>query len=315
MIESVKPAIEGKAAAVLLRDELRIDFDHLEEIGDGQISRTYSLDIGGRPYVLQFTERNMSQGCLNELFYGESLRQMEIPVRSVLHEGDFAGLHFTLAAKVHGRGLSQLSMGEFMAVLPSVMDILLRIASVDISGTTGFGWLGLDGNGRFESWREHLCQVRDEEPGQFYGLWHTLFDSTFLDKKVFDHYYTKMESLIDLTPSRRELVHGGLCGGNVLVNGGQVTAVLDWQDARYGDHVFDLAYMLYWLDRSVQEACMNVYEESLRKLGRSEAGLRDRVRCYQYYTSVDALRFTAKTRNERFYRAVLDKLALLDEAG
>jgi len=312
-MESVKPVIDCEAATILLRDELQIDFDNLEEIGEGQIARTYSLDIGGRQYVLQFTEHNMSQGCLNERFFRERFRQMEIPVRSVLHEGDFEGLHFTVAAKAHGRGLSQLPLDEFIAVLPSVTDILLRIASVDTSDTTGYGWLDLNGNGKFASWRDHLCQVRDEEPGQFYDRWHELFDSTFLDRKVFDHYYTSMEDLIDLTPSRRELVHGGFGYGNVLVNDDQITAVLDWQDARYGDHVFDLAYMLNWLDESTQEACVNVYKESLRKLGRSEARLEDRIKCYRYYTGVDGLRFSAKTKNEGFYRAVLDKLSLLDE--
>jgi hygromycin-B 4-O-kinase len=192
------------------------------------------------------------------------------------------------------------------------MDILLSIASVDITNTTGYGWLDPKGNGKFASWRAHLCQVRDEEPGQFYDRWYELFDSTFLDRRVFDHYYTKMEELIDLTPSGRELVHGGFGYGNVLVHDGQVTGVLDWQDARYGDHVFDLAYMLYWLDGGIQEVCVNVYKESLRKLGRSEAHLEDRIKCYQYYTGVDGLRFAAKTKNEGSYRAVLDKLSLLD---
>jgi hygromycin-B 4-O-kinase len=280
VIESVKPVIDCKTATILLRDELQVDFDNLEEISDGQISRTYSLDIGGRPCVLQFTEQNMSQGCL--------------------------------AAKVHGRALNQLQLDEFMAVLPSVMDILLNIASVDTSGTAGYGWLDPNGNGKFASWREHLCQVRDEEPGQFYDRWHELFDSTFLDRRVFDHYYKKMEGLIDLTPSRRELVHGGFGYGNVFVNDDQVTAVLDWPDARYGDHVFDLAYMVNWLDGSTREACVNVYKESLRMLGRSEAHLEDRIKCYQCYIGVDGLRFAAKTKNEGFYRAVLDKLSLLD---
>jgi hygromycin-B 4-O-kinase len=311
-MKSVKPVIDWETATRLLRDELQIDFDHLEEIDDGQIARTYWLDIGGRSCILQFTEQNMSQGCLNERFFRARFRQMEIPVRSVLHEGDFAGLHFTVAAKVQGKGLSQLPLREFVAVLPFVMDILLRIASIDTSDTTGFGWLDLNGNGRFASWREHLCQVRDEEPGQFYDRWHDLFDATFLDRGVFDYYYEKMKDLIDLTPSRRELVHGGFGYGNVLVNDGQIAAVLDWQDARYGDHIFDLAYMLFWLDGSTQEICVNAYKESLKKLGRSEAHIEDRIKCYQYYTGIDGLRFAARTENEQFYKAVLDKLSLLD---
>jgi hygromycin-B 4-O-kinase len=311
-MKSVKPVIDDQTVTTLLRDDLQIDFDDLKEVDGGQIARTYSLDMDGRPCVLQFTEHNMSQGCLNERFFSERFRQMEIPVRSVLHQGNFAGLHFTVSVKVQGKGLNQLPWREFMAVLPSVMDLLLRIASIDTSGTTGYGWLDVNGNGKFTSWREHLCQVRDEEPGQFHDRWHRHFDSTFLDRKVFDHYYTKMEDLIDQTPSRRQLVHGGFGYGNVLVKDGQIIAVLDWQDARYGDSIFDLAYMRNWLDASIQEMCRNVYKESLERLGCSEAHLEDRIKCYQYYTGIDGLRFAAKTENESFYRAVLDKLALLD---
>ena len=147
-MESVKPVIDREAVTILLRDELQIDFDNLEEIDDGQISRTYSLNIDGRPYVLQFTEHNMSYGCRNECFFSERFRQMKIPVRSVLHEGEFAGLHFTIAAKVHGMGLNQLPLDDFIAVLPSVMDILQRISSIDTSDTIGYGWLDVNGNGR-----------------------------------------------------------------------------------------------------------------------------------------------------------------------
>jgi aminoglycoside phosphotransferase (APT) family kinase protein len=98
----------------------------------------------------------------------------------------------------------------------------------------------------------------------------------------------------------------------MLVNDGRIVCVLDWQDARYGDHVYDLTYMLYWLGESTQAACMNVYKEALKRLDRSEDRLEDRMKCYQYYIGVDVLRFTAKTKNEEFYRAALDKLAQLD---
>lgn len=311
-VESVKPVIDSEAAARVLRDELHIDFDDLHEIGKSQISRSYSLSVGGQLCELQFTEQNMSQGCWNERFFKERFRQMEIPVRAVLQEGDYDGLHFVLAEKVNGRGLGQLPLNEFIAALPSVMDMLLRIASVDTSDTTGYGWLDSNGNGRFASWREHLCQVRDEEPGLFYDRWHVLFDTTFLSRKVFDEYYGKMEALIDSTPLRRELVHGGFGYGNVLLDNGQVTAVLDWQDARYGDHVLALMYTLSWLDRSKREAFLSAYKSALKRHGRSEDRIEDRIKCYEYYTGLDGMRFAAKTMDKRFYRGVLDQLTLVD---
>jgi hygromycin-B 4-O-kinase len=312
MMKSVKPTIEYQAVTALLREELRIDFANLKEVDGGLIARTYALELEGRPYVLQFTAHNMSQGCLNERFFSERFRQMEIPVRNVLYEGDFTGLHYTIAEKVQGKGLNQLPWDEFTAVLPSVMDLLMRIASIDTSDTTGYGWLDVDGTGMFASWRAYLCQIKNEEPGMFYDRWHSLFDSTFLDRKVFDHYFNKMEDLIDQTPSRRELVHGGFGYGNLLVKDGRITAVLDWQDARYGDPVFDLAYMTDWFDGGTQEACINVYKQSLEKFGRQETNLQDRIKCYRYFMGIDGLRFAAKTENQGFYQAVLDKLAVLE---
>jgi hygromycin-B 4-O-kinase len=312
-MESVKPAIDYKTATRLLRDELKLDFDNLKEIDAGQISRTYSLDLRGQPGILQFTEPNMSQGTLNERLFRTRFSEMQIPIRQVLHTGEFLGLQFTVAVKAQGRGLNQLPLDEFMAILPAVMDLLLKIASVDTSENSGYGWLAPYGNGICGSWREHLCQVKEEELGNFYGRWHKLFETTFLDRQVFEHYYRKMEALIDLTPSRRELVHGGFGYGNVLVKDGQVSVVLDWQDARYGDHVFDLAYLLNWYDKPTQEAGLKVYQESIERIGRVEAHLNERIKCYQLYTGIDGLRFAAKTNDEGLYRTLLDKLSQLDD--
>ena len=39
-----------------------------------------------------------------------------------------------------------------------------------------------------------------------------------------------------MTPSRRELVHGGFGYGSAWIGEEQVIAVPDWQEARYGDY-------------------------------------------------------------------------------
>jgi 3-oxoacyl-[acyl-carrier protein] reductase len=47
-------------------------------------------------------------------------------------------------------------------------------------------------------------------------------------------------------PATRALIHADLLYHNVLVRGTQVTAVLDWGCAMYGDPLCDVARLLYW---------------------------------------------------------------------
>ena len=90
-----------------------------------------------------------------------------------------------------------------------------------------------------------------------------------------------------------------------------VTGVLDCQNARYGVHVFDLAYMLNWLDESTQEACMNVYKESLRKLGRSETHTRRQNEVLPVLFRCRRVTFCSEDKEREIHRAVLDKLVRL----
>lgn len=41
-------------------------------------------------------------------------------------------------------------------------------------------------------------------------------------------------------------MHCNLIDRNVLVHEGQISAVFDWGCARYGDHLYDLAWFEFW---------------------------------------------------------------------
>lgn len=46
---------------------------------------------------------------------------------------------------------------------------------------------------------------------------------------------------VETSPSRRSLLHGDFWPGNVLWRDGQIAAVLDWEDAAFGDPLSDVA--------------------------------------------------------------------------
>jgi hygromycin-B 4-O-kinase len=152
------------------------------------------------------------------------------------------------------------------------------------------------GMGLFPDWRSSLVQVKEEEEEwDYYSKWHHLFEDTFLERDLFDDLFQRMMHLLDLCPTERYLVHGNYSLRNVLSHQGKITGVVDWLDAQYGDFVYDIASLDFWIpELRMRERCqerqvtITFYEE--------------RVLCYECYTALNAMRFFAKKGDERAYQ-------------
>lgn len=128
-----------------------------------------------------------------------------------------------------------------------MLDTLDAIHTVEVVDTRGYGTFDNDGAGPFSSWRESLAVIRDEqEPWDFFGKWHHLFDDSCLERDVFDAVYARMDELLQYCPEERHLVHGSTDLGNVVGHVGRITGVLDWIDAKYGDFVYDITGLDFW---------------------------------------------------------------------
>jgi hygromycin-B 4-O-kinase len=157
----------------------------------------------------------------------------------------------------------------------------------------------------FPTWRRSLEFVREEEPDwEFYGKWHALFERTFLERDLFDSIYARMEALLDCCPEQRRLVHGGVDYSNVLVEHGEITAVLDWVDARYGDPLFDIANLDFW------DPERGVRERYTRRAGMDdmETHYEERLLCYQCNMGLEAMKFFAKTDQKSGYLWVRERV-------
>ena len=89
-----------------------------------------------------------------------------------------------------------------------------------------YGLFDGHGQGFFPDWSSNLTFVKDEERADgFFGKWHGLFETSFLDRQRFDRVYGHMEALLPCCPGERSLIHGGYGFGNLLVNRGRITTV------------------------------------------------------------------------------------------
>jgi hygromycin-B 4-O-kinase len=117
-----------------------------------------------------------------------------------------------------------------------------------------------------------------------------------------------MENLLSYCPNDRYLVHGGYGFGNLLVVNGRVTAVLDWLDAKYGDFVYDVAWLDFWdSERGYRELFQAHYAEQ----GTDVSNLERRLLCYQGYIALDGMRFFAKSDNADAYKWTRDHILSL----
>lgn len=308
-MSEIKPVVEERVVVALLAEVFDQPVAGLQPLEGGLIAQTFSFSTGSDDFVIRFNTDKMDTGFEKEEYiwrnYGSSL----VPIPSVIRVGRLKELVYCITCKADGQRLDRLLPAEIQRAIPSVIATLNAIHAVDVSDRQGYGLFDGQGRGFFPRWASCLEYVKDEErPNGFFGKWHGLFETSFLNRDVFDRVYEKMKHLLCYCPSDRYLVHGGYGFGNVLVAGDQVTAVLDWNDAKYGDFLYDVA----WLDfydpaRSYPE----LFRASYVEYGADVPDFHKRLLCYQCYMALDSMRFFAKANNPQAYQWVVARISSL----
>jgi hygromycin-B 4-O-kinase len=307
-----KPNIKISTINSIIRNVFNNHCTNLEEISGGQIARSYKFNIEAKGFYIQINQQNMSQGARTELERYNQFKDLGIPVRNIVRQEYYDDIHFVITEEVHGVALESLSENEVKELFPLIIEAAISISNVDISNANGYGWLNEDGNGMSPSWKTHINSVNEEESEElFYGKWHKLFDDTFLDKKAFDHYFSKLIKLNSSLPEDRYFQHGNFSLANILVHEKELQAIIDWQDARYGDFLYDLAYLSFWLSPSLNDFLIEIAKPYFETAYGPIENYYKRINSYKYFIGLDSLRFFAKSDQKAGYdytRAILDKI-------
>ncbi len=312
-MSTIPPEVREEIAAELASSELGLPVSDLRPLEGGQIARSFSFSAGGRPYVLQFNRDNMDANFEKSAFVARTFGSKAIPIPEVVRFGRFGDLHFCITRKASGRQFGSLTPEEQSRSLPALLDTLDAIHAVDVRDRTGYGLFDGSGRGMSASWPGYLSSVADEERADgFYGRWHHLFTDGSLDREMFDRVFARMRELLPACPGERWLVHGGFGGRNLLIENDEVSAVLDWIDARYGDFVYDLAGLDFWEEgRGYRALLRERYVARGIEIPHYEA----RMLCHQCYQALDAFRFFAKSGRADALRWTRDRIFTLMESG
>jgi len=216
----------------------------VELIGSGEWSQAFGFRDGRRELVVRFGA-HLDDYQKDEAAY--RFAAPDLPIPPVYEIGEAFGAYYAVSSRRYGKPLDQLDTGEFEAALPSVLRFLDALRLADVSVSSGYGMWTPDGDAPFATWRDCLLAAGDDTVYPRAQGWRATLEARPTDLAIFVEGYRQLELLADSVGEARHLVHEDIVGDNVRLSDGQVTAVVDWGNSRYGDFLYDLARLTFWV--------------------------------------------------------------------
>lgn len=141
---------------------------------------------------------------------------------------------YAVSECVAGSPLEDLDTDGWLHVMPSLLEVLDAMRGVELPGM-GFGRWQADGTAPYSSWRDWLCAIAVGPADSRIHGWRERMVTIPGAEARFDAGYEKLTELVGACPELRHVIHGDLTAANVLVESGEITAVLDWGNSIAGD--------------------------------------------------------------------------------
>lgn len=293
-----------RVEAIAAFAELHFGATDVEALPSGTWSQAFALTVGSDPLVLRIggflADYEMDQ-------VASGWARPGLPVPEVLELGRALDCWFVLTRRAFGTPLDSLDEGWWRAALPSLVEMLAALQSVE-SPSGDAGPLAAPIRPPGTTWHEWLLESAVDPTDPRLGNWR---DAMLSHSGVVDRYdaaVAELQRTVGECPDLRQVVHTDL-SGNTLVADDTVTGIFDWGNAVIGDPAYDVAHLTPWAPW--HPGCP---ERELRAAASKVLGDRadERVRTYELHVALEALRFNAAMGRPRTIDAVLDRMSDLD---
>ncbi|MEI2393756.1 MULTISPECIES: phosphotransferase family protein [Paenibacillus] len=274
----------------------------------GNLSSVFSFEYEGRGCIIKLSD--MDGAYDTEGYVANLLTSQGIPFAKCLGQGKSGTLSYSISERIRGGNLTDCSDHEKQSQLPELIEILTRMNYAELGDTSGYGWIQPSGAGAYPSWREYITSFfAEDQSGTFWEGWHGLFQSTCLEKDVFEECYHRLLAYAKYNEPHRYFIHGDFQPWNILSDGRQITGIIDGNFA-YGDFLIDLAT----LNGTLGELdVVQAYQDYQNREGIIIPDFHERLTGARYFKGLDALRFYAKMGWDDAYRQLRDELLQLPE--
>ena len=284
----------------------------LESLSGGFWSSAFAYrTAGGRELVVRF-------GQLRDGFDAECTAMAyagpDLPVPEVLEVGAAFDGAYAISERAHGRFLEDVRPDEAATAGPTIVRLLGALHAVpdDVGATTDDP----------EAWRTFLFEGLADDPSRTVHGWRGRIAADPPVERVFRACEARVHQLVDACPERRDVVHGDLLHGNVLVSedASRVHAVFSWKCSVRGDFLFDTAWCTFWSHIHPGIAAADVWR-GVTTSSWANADPTDLVdaavrhHCYELQIGASHLGWYAWTEDDAALRVLAKQLAMLLERG
>lgn len=233
----------GEAAAT---DFLRERFGAAARISvtrPGEWSAAYAVRTADADVVVRFSAYDED---FEKDAYAARYRSAALPIPPIVEWGPALGGFYAVAERVSGEHLDGLDEARTQRVLPSLFSALDAMRAIDLSAASGCGLWRADGRTAYPTWRATLLGIATEPATRGAPGWREVLEPSSTGVGPFEEGYARLRELVEHCPEERHLVHDDLINFNVLVDGDQISGVLDWGSSMYGDFLYDLAKLVFY---------------------------------------------------------------------
>lgn len=290
----------------------------LEPLSGGFWSSAFAYRVEGQEFVVRFaTDRAGFEADRTAMgFDGHDL-----PVPAVLDIGDAFEGAYAISVRHRGRFLETIRTDEAAIAGPTIVRLLGALYA--LPPAPGVLDTGHPERAAEEAtWRRWLVTALVDDPsGRTHGWRNTLSDDPKVDR-LFRACQARARELAEACPERRDVVHGDLLHGNVLISedANRITAVFSWKCSQRGDFLFDTAWCTFWGAFFPGIAAAETWDRVLTAswANREPTALADaphRHHCYELQIGATHLAWNAWVGDEAGLRWVAAHTAMLLERG
>jgi aminoglycoside phosphotransferase (APT) family kinase protein len=171
----------------------------------------------------------------------------DLPVPVVLDVGAAFGGAYAISVRHRGRFLETVRPDEARAAGPAVLRLLgaMHAIAPEIAAQAVGDTQPPGGD---SAWRRWLLASLVDDPGAVVHGWRSKLAREPDMDRLFRACDARIRQLADACPERRDLLHGDLLHGNVLISedAARITGVFSWKCAQRGDFLFDVAWCTFW---------------------------------------------------------------------
>jgi hygromycin-B 4-O-kinase len=303
----------------MYKEQLKLDNPHVENflanhynepvtaltpLSGGAWSQAYGFKQAGQDLVIRISK--YQDDYLKDQI-ASRFGSVKLPIPKVLEVGEFKNAYYAISERAFGTMIDDLDKDGMKRIIPSLMATLDAMRETDISNTTGYGEWDLNGNGKYQSWRDMLLAVKNDDRYAKIRGWRTKLKSTIIGDGPFNEAYIRLVELSADLPEVRSLIHNDLMHFNVLTNNDRITAVFDWANATYGDFLYDLAMLVFWGPLHEPIKGINWEAEALAhydKIGLEVPEFKRRLQCCMLHVGLDSMAYHGFLKNSPWLEPV-----------